>query len=75
MQFPIRQEIEVLPADEPKMIEYGIRDRFVITSKGRLEELPEKAPFRLGWTVRETIGVAVVNTRGLMAGRKSVIIG
>lgn len=73
MKLPIRQDIEVLPADNPKVIENAIHDRFIITSGRQIEELPASAPFRLGWTVRETIGVAVVNTRAI--ARKSVIIG
>lgn len=38
--FIIRQDIEVIPADEPKQL-------------------------KLGWTVRETIGIAVVNPRAM----------
>lgn len=48
--MPIRRDIEVLPADEPKQL-------------------------KLGWIVREKIGVAVVNPRGCSKGRKSVVIG
>jgi hypothetical protein len=45
--MPIRQDIEVLPADEPRQL-------------------------KLGWVVSEVIGCAVVNPRGVSAGRKSV---
>jgi hypothetical protein len=48
--MPIRQDIEVLPADEPKQL-------------------------KLGWVVSEEIGIAIVNPRGVSAGRKSVTIG
>src|SRR5271166_5483781 len=48
--MPIRQDIEVLPADEPKQL-------------------------KLGWVVSEEIGIAIVNPRGVAAGRKSVVIG
>jgi hypothetical protein len=46
--MPIRQDIEVLPADEPKQL-------------------------KLGWVVSEIIGIAIVNPRGVAAGRKSII--
>lgn len=48
--MPVRQDIEVLPADEPKQL-------------------------KLGWVVSEIIGIAIVNPRGVAAGRKSVVIG
>jgi hypothetical protein len=48
--MPIRQDIEVLPADEPKQL-------------------------KLGWVISEIIGLAIVNPRGVAAGRKSVVIG
>ena len=48
--MPIRQDIEVLPADEPKKLS-------------------------LGWVVSEIIGLAIVNPRGVAAGRKSVALG
>lgn len=48
--MPIRQDIEVLPADEPRQL-------------------------KLGWVVSEIIGLAIVNPRGVAAGRKSVTIG
>ena len=45
--MPVRQDIEVLPADEPRQL-------------------------KLGWVVSEIIGTAIVNPRGVAAGRKSV---
>ena len=48
--MPIRQDIEVLPADEPKQL-------------------------KLGWVVSEIIGLAIVNPRGVSAGRKSILQG
>lgn len=47
--MPVRQDIEVLPADEPKQL-------------------------KLGWVVSEIIGLAIVNPRGVAAGRKSVTV-
>lgn len=47
--MPVRQDIEVLPADEPKQL-------------------------KLGWVVSEIIGIAIVNPRGVAAGRKSVVV-
>lgn len=69
--FPIRQEIEVLPADEPRTIKFD--EHIIITSKNKT--LRANPNFVLGWTVKESIGVAVVNTRGVSKGRKSVVIG
>ena len=77
MKFPIRTEIEVLPADPPGLI-VGVHDQIIITSSGKVIEVgPVGQPRRLilGWTIKETIGVAVVNTRGVSQGRKSVVIG
>jgi len=71
---PIRTNIEVIPGDEHS-IDVHIYDRIIITSKGQIEELPRIKPFILGWTVRESIGMAVVNARGVSKARKSVIIG
>lgn len=48
--MPIAQDIEILPADEPKQL-------------------------KLGWVVSEIIGIAIVNPRGVAAGRKSVTVG
>jgi len=48
--MPIRQDIEVLPADEPKRLS-------------------------LGWVASEIIGLAIVNPRGVAAGKKSAVIG
>ncbi len=48
--MPVRQDIEVMPADEPRQL-------------------------KLGWVVSEIIGVAIVNPRGVAAGRKSVSVG
>jgi len=45
--MPVRQDIEVMPADEPKRLS-------------------------LGWIVSETIGIGVLNSRGVAVGRKDV---
>ncbi len=41
------------------------------------EDLPADEPkqLKLGWVVSEIIGIAIVNPRGVAAGRKSVVIG
>lgn len=71
---PIRQGIEVLPADEPRD-KYQFHDNIIITSKGKIGLRGKVKPLTLGWTVRETIGVAVVNTRAIKHLSKSIIIG
>jgi hypothetical protein len=48
--MPIRSDIEVMPADEPKRLS-------------------------LGWVVSEEIGICIAVTRGVSAGRKSVLPG
>lgn len=68
--FPIRTDIEVIPADE----QAGVDEQVIITSKGKVQTNPNR-PLVLGWKVKETIGVDVVNPRGVARGRKSVVIG
>lgn len=46
--MPVRQDIEVLPADEPKLLS-------------------------VGWVISEIIGIAIVNSNGVSAGRKSLV--
>lgn len=48
--MPVRQDIEVMPADEPRRLS-------------------------LGWVISEIIGIAIVNSRGVAAGRKTVSVG
>lgn len=68
--LPIRQQITVLPADK---VEDGPRlHKIVISARGKARV---KQPFKLGWTVSEKIGVAIINTRGLKAASKSIVIG
>lgn len=55
MNFPIRQGIEVIPADEPR-VKYA-HDRLVIGSNGKLR----KQSNAIGWTVHEVIGMAIIN--------------
>lgn len=70
--FPTRTDIEVFPTDEHT----GSDEQVIVTSKGSVRTNPSRPrPLVLGWKVREIIGVAVVNTRGVSAGRKSVIVG
>lgn len=68
--IPIRMDIEVLPADEPPVI--TVHDHLIITSKGKLERAGRR--LKLGWTVKETIGMAIVNPRGVARGSKSTIV-
>jgi len=48
--MPVRQDIQVLPADGPRQL-------------------------KLGWKVREVIGVSVINPNGVLAGSKSTMVG
>lgn len=64
--IPIRQNIEILPADE----EPSAHDHLVITSKKKLR----KGRFRIGFKVSEKIGIAIVNPRGVKSGSKSTLI-
>lgn len=48
--MPVRQDVEVLPADEPRRLS-------------------------LGWVISEIIGLAIVNPRGVAAGKKSAVVG
>lgn len=66
-KIPVRTEIEVLSADESKN---DIHDQVVITDS---DEILKKGP--IGFRVFERIGVAVINPRGVTAGKKSVIVG
>lgn len=58
-KFPIRQEIEVLPADKPKTIKFDAA--VIVNSRGRMS----KRSRVIGWTVYEKIGIGVINTRAL----------
>jgi len=46
---------------------------FRITANGKI--VRKGSRIILGWTVKEFIGVAVVNPRGVARGKKSVIVG
>jgi len=48
--LPVREDITVYPADEPKLN-------------------------KLGWVVREEIGIGILVPRGVAVGRKSVLPG
>lgn len=60
MNFPIRTEIEVLSADEPKKIH--VHSKIIINSKGRI--LVKKNRI-IGWSVKETIGIGIINPKGI----------
>lgn len=53
----INQEIEVLSADEPRAL--AVHDYLIITSKGKLERSNRPRRLKLGWTVKETIGIGI----------------
>jgi hypothetical protein len=69
--FPIRTELTVLPADEPKTSSFD-DDEIIISSDGDITENNHNVT--LGWNVYEEIGIAIVNPRAVMAGRKIVKI-
>lgn len=71
MQFPIRQEIEVLPADP--VMSLKANEHLRISSNGKVYK--KGKGLKLGFTVKESIGVAIVNPRGVAKGKKSVIVG
>jgi len=59
--IPIRQDIEILPADEPSLV--GIHDHLVITSKGKITR--KGRYLKLGWTIKEAIGICIINSRAI----------
>lgn len=66
----IRQDIVVLPPDLPRKSD--IHGHFFINAKGRMyRRKPMKV---LGWTVTETMGLAVINPNGIDKGSKTTII-
>jgi hypothetical protein len=71
MQFPVRSELEISPAVLDKPVKANERMR--INSNGKTYRSAGR--LKLGWTIKETIGQAVVNTRGVAAGKKSIIVG
>jgi hypothetical protein len=66
--MPVRQDIEVLPADKPAGL--SANKHLKIGSHGRIYQKG-----KIGWTVKEKIGIAIVNPRGVAAGRKNTIVG
>jgi hypothetical protein len=62
MNWPFKQEIEVLPADITLVRD--IHDQIIITSKNSVIKHST-----IIWAIRETIGIAVVNTRGCIKGQ------
>jgi hypothetical protein len=69
---PIRQELTILSAD-PGMVHLEAHRRLVITSGGKLRV--KRNIGKIGFTVKETIGIAIINTSGITKVNKSVIIG
>src|SRR6202041_2567996 len=59
--FPFRQNIEILPADPVTKITF--QDKIVITSRGITRR--KQNGLNLGWTVKEVVGIGIVNPRGV----------
>lgn len=66
--MPVRQDIETLPADKP--IALSANKHLKISSRGRVYQKG-----KIGWTIKEEIGIAIINMRGIAAGRKDTIVG
>lgn len=62
--MPVRQDITVLPADTPVGTLFG-HNVIVITSKNKVQKSDPTRSLRLGWTVSETIGIGIVNSRAV----------
>ena len=76
MKFPIRQDITVLPADEPSIFTIYPRtvlerDFIVITNDN---DCYYNDPSKLGFRVKENIGIAVINLRGITKANKNTFI-
>jgi hypothetical protein len=69
--FPIRQDIEILPANSPPAT--AANQHLRIDSEGKVSK--RYRPLKLVWTVKEVIGQAIVNARGIAKGSKKIIIG
>ena len=62
-RIPVRQEIEVLPADEPRLYPFS-NNEVVITSKNKVTR---KSRIKyLGFTIKETIGVGIINSKAIL---------
>ena len=57
--MPIRQDIEILPADKPLKLKLDCM--IMVDNRGKMS----KHSFKLGWRVFEKIGLGIINTRGL----------
>ena len=68
---PIRQDIEVLPADKPLTRKHS--QRVILNSKGKL--VVKTFRITLGFTVTEKIVIGVVKTIALNTLRKTTVIG
>jgi hypothetical protein len=71
MNFSVRQEIEILPADPVVSLRANAHMR--INSNGKAGKRFET--LKVSWTIEEVIGQAIINPRGIAAGKKSVIVG
>lgn len=62
MIYPIRTEIEILPAD-PLPIR-KLHSHIIINSSGKCQ-LRSSRKLKFGWTVKEEIGIACINPRAI----------
>lgn len=70
-KIPVRTEITVLPADEPK-VQASFEEAVIIEPDNDEMGVPKK---NIGFAVYEKVGIAIVNPRGLASAKKSVVIG
>jgi hypothetical protein len=65
MIYPIRTEIEILPADPaPPKSTRRLHSYIIINSSGKTQ-LRKPRGLKLGWTIEEKIGIAIVNRRAI----------
>lgn len=67
-RFPVRTDIEILGPDKPKTI--AMRSLFIVSCRGKMS----KRSRLLGWSVSETIGIAVINPRCLSKLTKTSVV-
>lgn len=70
-KFPVRQELTVLPADV-----VDVHEQIIITDDDQIYDAkqPQFTANRvIGFSVKETIGIGIINTKGVAAGKKSVV--
>ena len=66
--IPIKQEIEVISADEAELEPFD-HNGIIITSKKKIGQRYSVRKLMTGWTVKETIGIGVINPRAIAKAR------